>query len=99
MKVHIAVVSAFLLAGLSGCSTNAAVDNSDFGDSVRQMVREQTYNPNAEAQGTAIPKEGLMGAKAAAAVKGYKSGAQPGASQESFTAIETPTAAMPTPGR
>lgn len=99
MKIHSAVGSVLFMAMLAGCSTNAAVDNSDFGDSVREMVRAQTYNPNAAAQGTAIPKDGLMGDKAAAAMKSYRSGSQPSSAPESFTAISVPSGAAATPSR
>jgi hypothetical protein len=101
MKIHTAVVSGLsLMMFIAGCSTNAAVNDDDFGDSVRHMVQQQTYNPGAESQTGALPKGGLMGDKAAAAVKAYRAGAQPTAASDSITSVAMPSGtAAPTNSR
>ncbi len=92
MKIILSVGSLVLLA-VAGCS--AGVVDDDYGDSVRNMVQKQTYNPNAEAQASVLPKEGLMGDKAAAAMKTYRSGTPLGPSTEPVGSLTSPAGAAP----
>lgn len=78
----LAVVVVFLAIG---CASDPKQENDpEFGDTVRHMVRQQTFNTAVADNPPADPPQGLDGARAGATFKAYRedvkkpsSGAQP----------------------
>ena len=67
------VVTALIVVSLtSGCATEPTATEADFGNSVRQMIRAQTYNPDTLENPSREPVTGLDGEYAEAVVDAYK---------------------------
>jgi len=67
----------FPLATLVAAAATAAIagptaTESDFGNSVRHMIEQQTYDPRAAAQPAENPPTALDGERAAVVIKAYR---------------------------
>ena len=71
---HCGIVGTTLLvAVLAGCASTEPVRvEADYGNSVRQMVQAQTYNPEAAAREESIPVEQMDGEMAMKSLKALR---------------------------
>ena len=65
-----------LLIGLGGCSADPKYVEADFGNSVRQMVAAQIYDPVVASDPVEEPPELLDGTGASESVTGYRQSAR-----------------------
>ena len=73
-KILLSLSAALLLASCASDPIDEPEPEQEFGSSVRNMVRAQTFNPLAGK--ASQPPQGMDGARAEAALEGYR-GAQP----------------------
>jgi type IV pilus biogenesis protein CpaD/CtpE len=66
------LASLIVVALASGCATEPSGVEEDFGTSVRQMIRAQTYDPSTLENPSREPVTGLDGEYAEAVVDAYK---------------------------
>lgn len=85
MKSVQQILAVTLVSLAIGCASDPKQENDpEFGDTVRHMVRQQTFNTAVADNPPADPPQGLDGTRASAAFKAYRedvkkpsSGAQP----------------------
>lgn len=67
------VGTTLLVTSLAGCvSTEPVRVDADYGNSVKQMVQAQTFNPEAAAREESIPVEQMDGEMAMRSLKGLR---------------------------
>ncbi len=71
MKLIKITLSAFALLALSGCATTSAVE-SDFGNSVRNMVQAQQAHPDVSANPSPDAVDGTDGERAKNVLRTYR---------------------------
>lgn len=69
----IQILAVTLVSLTIGCASDPKQENDpEFGDTVRHMVRQQTFNTAAADNPPADPPQGLDGARAGATFKAYR---------------------------
>lgn len=78
--------TALLLTGVAGCSWHEPTRvQDDFGKSVRLMIAEQLYDPEAAIEPELAGPDGLNGNAAQSAINGYISASQQARTQRTKT--------------
>ena len=68
--LRVALVSALITAG--GCATPESAVEADFGNSVREMIRAQTYDPSTLDRPSQVPVTGIDGEHAGFVLDTYR---------------------------
>ena len=73
MRIWGSLLVGFL--GINGCTTyhDPVRVEQDYGNSVRNMIQAQTYNPAAALNPSAVPPKGMDAPKAGAVLETYRS--------------------------
>ena len=74
MKGSLAAVSLLAVLLLGGCANQETLTERNFGESVRNMVRAQTYDASTLSNPDSTPVDGTDGQKLETVVEAYRSG-------------------------
>lgn len=73
-KGPVTAVSLLAALLLGGCANQETLTERNFGESVRNMVRAQTYDPSTLSNPDSTPVDGTDGQKIETAIETYRSG-------------------------